>query len=120
MNIVSDKKEMVFVKDYNGKKLYSLGLSKKNQDGTYTKGYISCRFKNGTELKTQTLIKINNAWLDFYLKDKATVPYIFINEFEVVEEKSDIEENKEVKRDPYEEMGDLLEIDDLDLPFGDD
>lgn len=120
MRVVSDKKEMIFAKDYNGKTLYSLGISKKNQDGTYTKGYISCKFKNGTEIKTQTLIKIKNAWLDFYLKDKATVSYIFISDFEILEQKEDIVENKEIKNDPYEEMGDLLEISDFDLPFGDD
>ena len=121
MQVVSDRKEIIIANDYNGKRLYSIGLSKKNQDGTYTKGYISCRFKKDVALNNKTLINIKNAWLDFYLSNKKTIPFIFINEFEVVDEiKENIIENKEVESDPYEEMNDLLETDDFDLPFGDD
>ena len=116
MNIISDRKEMVFVKDYNGKELYSLGISKKNQDGSYTNGYISCRFKKDVHLKNMTMIKLKQAWLDFYLKDKATISYIFINDFEILETSNDIKEEK-VSLDPYEEMGEQILIEDKDLPF---
>ena len=118
MNIISDKKEMVFLKDYNGKELYSLGISKKNQDGSYTNGYISCRFKKDVHVKNMTLIKIKQAWLDFYLKDKTTIPYIFINEFEIIEESKDIKVNNKVETDPYEAMGfEVNLLGNSDLPF---
>ena len=117
MQIVSDKKEMIFVRDYQGKELYSIGISKKDMNGKYVNGYISCRFKKDTHLKNKTTIMIKNAWLDFYLKDKVTMPYIFINEFEILEESKDIVENKEVEKDAYEQMGDEIELTDEDLPF---
>lgn len=117
MNIVNDKSVKVFLKDYQGKELYSVGISKKDQNGNYINGYISCRFKKDVHLKNKSTIKIKNAWLDFYLKDKETRPYIFINEFELVSEDVPIQENKEIKKDPYEEMGDEVELTDEDLPF---
>lgn len=116
MNIISDRKEMIFVKDYNGKELYSLGISKKNQDGSYTNGYITCRFKKDVHLKNMTMIKIKQAWLDFYLKDKATIPYIFINDFEILETSGDIEEDK-TTNDPYADMGEQIIIEEGALPF---
>ena len=45
------------------------------------------------------------------------MPYIFINDYDIVEESKDIEVNKEPTTDPYEEMGDLIQLDDNDLPF---
>lgn len=117
MQIVSDRTEVIFKRTYEGKTFYSIGVSKKNIDGTYINGYINVKIPKTKELEQdKTLIKIKNAWLDFYLKDKATIPYIFINDFEILE-KNDIQENKNVSNDPYEEMGKKVEIEDSDLPF---
>ena len=49
MEIVSDRKEMIFKYEYQDKCFYSIGISRKNQDGSYTKGYISCKFPKGKE-----------------------------------------------------------------------
>lgn len=117
MEIVSNKNEMIFKTDFNGVPRYSVGLSRKNKDGSYTRGYMIVNFRNGVELENKTQIRINSAWLDFYKdKDDKTVPYIFVNEFEKVGEK-----------DPFEEFGqtittkskieEQLEITDADLPF---
>lgn len=118
MQIISDKEEMIFRKDWNDKKLYSIGLNKKNKDGSYTNGYMNCQFKNDVVLENKTKIKIKEAWLTFYLKDKQTYPYIFINDFDIVEQE---------QTNPFEEFGDSIktesdigqqiEIEDEDLPF---
>ena len=117
MEIVSNKNEMIFRKDFDGGVRYSIGLSRKNQDGSYTRGYMTVSFRNGVELENKTQIRIKSAWLDFCKdKDNKTIPYIFVNEFEKVGEK-----------DPFEEFGqtittkskieEQLEITDADLPF---
>ena len=113
MEIISNKEEMIFRKDYNGKASYSLGLSKKKQDGSYEKGYISANFKKGIELQNQTKIKIKSAWLDFYKKDKSTIPTIFINEFEVV---NDIPVEQLTTKTDFD-IGQQIEITDEDLPW---
>lgn len=124
MNITNENKILVFRKDGQYGPMYSIGLSKKGQDGKYQNGYIGCKFKNGVELENRTNIYIKNAWLTFYLdKSNKTVPYIFINEFTTVEQT--IEQAKEeVKQnnDPFEEFSkeanlNELEVSGMDLPF---
>lgn len=122
MNIENKYPVMIFKREYDGKTFYSVGLSRKDRDGNYINGYMSCRFKNGVEVPDKTKIYIKSAWLDFYLKDKTTVPYIFINEFETVGEtidkaKKDIEVNQEPKNDPFAEFGQEITLTDADLPF---
>jgi len=74
---------MVFSNEYNGRKFYKVGISKKMQDGSYQNGYIDVQFKKDIVLENKTKIKIKSAWLTFYMnKENITVPYIFINEFE--------------------------------------
>lgn len=116
MEIMSNKNEMIFRTDFDDGTRYSIGLSRKNSDGSYARGYMLVKFRKGVELEDKTLIRITNGWLDFY-KDKndRTVPYIFINEFE------------KAKKDPFEEFGktittkskieEQLQITENDLPF---
>lgn len=118
MQITSDKEEMIFRKDYNGKPSYSIGLSKKNKDGKFENGYMNVRFKKDVELENKSKLKIKDAWLGFNTKDDKTYPYIFINDYELIETK---EEN------PFEQFGDSIkteseigqqiQISDEDLPF---
>lgn len=118
MEIVSNKEEMIFKSEYNDKPIYRIGLSKKDKNGNYVKGYMNVNFKKGVELNNMTKIKIKSAWLDFYKKDVNTIPVIFINDFEIVEEK---------EKDPFKEygesiktdfdLGEQMEITDKDLPF---
>ena len=108
MNIESDREKTICRYETDDKKAsYSIRLAKKNQDGSYTSGFIPCRFKKDIEIPNKQKIKIKKAWIDFYVKDKKTYPYIFINEFDLV----DIPQN--VKTD-YE---DSIKLDDKDLPF---
>ena len=114
MEIVSDKKEMIFKYSFNDRDIYSLGLSRKNMDGSYAKGYIQCKFQKNINLDNKTLIKIKSAWLDFFIKDKKTIPYIFINDFDIIDSES---LQKEKTNDPYEQMGEEIELNDDELPF---
>lgn len=85
MNIECEKEKMIFRNEKDGKVFYSIGLSKKNQDGKYTSGYITCRFPKNANIENKTKIKILNAWLDFWVDDKKiTHPYIFINKYEIL------------------------------------
>lgn len=117
MEIISNKEEMVFKNEYNGKVFYSIGISKKNQDGKYENGYINVRFKKDVELDNQTKIKIKKAWIDFYCKDRKTFPYIFVSEFEPVEEKKDPFEEFGNSIKTESEIGQQIEISEEDLPW---
>lgn len=106
MNVSNDYPVMIFKND-NG--YYSIGLSKKNQDGTRANGYMPCQFKKGVELENQTRIYIKSAWLNFYIKDNKTMPYVFINDYQLVADV--IEESKtSLKQDE-------IVLDECDLPF---
>ena len=126
MNIENKYPVMIFKSTYDNKHYYNMGLSKKNQDGRYINGYIMCRFKNGVELEDKTKIYIKNAWLDFYLKDKETKPYIFVNEFETIGEtieKAKAPTNSQIIQsvmnddDPFKSFGEEVELTEFDLPF---
>jgi len=122
MNIESDKPKTIFkYKTKDGKEFYSIGLSKKKQDGSYENGFISCRFKKDVQLENKTKIQIKSAWIDFYVKDRITNPYIFINEFEIVEQEEKAEPKEEVNEfstlHAATENQDTIQLEDSDLPF---
>lgn len=106
MNVSSEYPVMIFKSD---KGYYSIGLSKRNEDKTYTNGYMPCKFRKDVELDNQTRIYINNAWLTFYLKDGKTMPYIFINEYKLVVDVIEESKNSFIK--------DEVSVDLDDLPF---
>lgn len=118
MNIEHEYPVTIFKNEYQGKVFYKIGLSKKDKNNNYVNGYMLVQFKNGIELENKTKIYIKKSWLSFYLnKDGNTVPYIFISEFETLQETQ-----QKAKEDPYAIMGeqvnsDWQNIDDSDLPF---
>ena len=115
MNIVTDRQYMIFRKDNEFGTFYKVGLSKKDMNGNYINGYKDVRFKKGVNIENKTIIYIKKAWLDFYLKDGKTRDYIFISEFETLE--NTIKKNHtEIKQsDPYEEVGREVKQDSMDL-----
>lgn len=127
MNIQTDKPCMIFAREYNGKKYYKVGLSRKKQDGTYENGYVNIQFKQDVEIHNEEKIYLKDAFLTFYKsKDKATIPYIFVMNFERIADT--IEHSKEkdvVKQDVKDDFADFgkevtldeVEITDEDLPF---
>lgn len=122
MNLEAGKIVMVFCKEFDDKKIYSIGLSKKNKNGGYDNGFMSVRFKKGIEVGNKTRIKIKDAWLSFNVKDNKTFPYIFINDYEIISETNP--EHKEIQEmtndEHYKTKSDTfeqVEITDEDLPF---
>ena len=111
MDIIDNKEKMIFKNTNNDKVSYLIGLSKKKEDGTYENGYINCRFKKDVELENKTKVLIKSAWLDFFKADKKTIPYIFINDFEIVQQ-----QKEETTNDKWE-AGKNVEFDDDELPF---
>lgn len=124
MNIEQKYPVMIFKNINDGKTFYSMGLSRKDAEGNYVNGYITCRFKKDVELADKTKIYIKKAFLTFYLKDKITVPYIFISEFETIDQTIErIKRENEVQDDPYDAFGNSITVEQLDdisedmLPF---
>ena len=102
-----DREYMIFKNEY-GK--YSIGLSKKNQEGKWENTTFPVRFQKEVELENKTKIKIQEYWFDFYNwqhdNKKGTTYYFFINQFQIIE------------RDPFEEMGEQVRLEDTsELPF---
>lgn len=121
MNIDCEKPKTIYkYKAKDGKEYYSLGLSKKKQDGSWESGFISCRFKRDAKIENKTRILIKEGWVDFYVKDRITYPFIFINLYEEVEEPKPEDVNTtEVPQNTkteYSEESDI-QIKDEDLPF---
>ena len=77
MNILG--KTMIFKGEYG----YSTAISKKNEDGTYDKMYLSIQLPKGTELENKTKINITNGFLTFYkTKEGLPKPKIVVMQFE--------------------------------------
>lgn len=114
MHIEEDRTRVIFKYTNGDITTYKIGLSKKDKDGNYINGYMNCSFPKGTNLESKTKIKILEGWIDFYVKDKITNPYIFINKYEIVEgnKKEEIPQNTKTE---YKEND--IQIEDGDLPF---
>lgn len=70
---------MIFKGEYG----YSTAISKKNDDGTYDKMYLSIQLPKGTELENKTKINITNGFLTFYqTKEGLPKPKIVVMQFE--------------------------------------
>lgn len=118
MNIQTDKMQMIFRKDYEDRTVYTMGMSKKKQDGTYDKAYIPVNFKKGVELENQTNIYIKKAWPSFYkTKEGKPIFYIFISEFNTVHEEANSYEKSSIKTETKALESLNIEIKDSDLPF---
>ena len=112
MKIIHEYPVRVFKKTYEGKDYYRIGLSRKDKDGNYIHGYLDAKFKKDAKVDESKKIYIKDAWLDFYLSDKITKPYIFINQFDYVEEVIEA-----TKKDAFDEFAAEVELKDEDLPF---
>ena len=108
MNIQNEKAVKIFRKDNEFGTSYSASLTRKNQNGGFENGYMPIRFKKGIELADRTDIYLKDAFLTFYIKDKRTIPYIMCMSYEIAGKK---------EKNPYEEFGTEIQINDSDLPF---
>ena len=114
MNIESDRAKTIFRHEKDGKVFYSIGLSKKDIDGNYISGCITCRFPKDADIPDRAKLIVKKGWLDFYVKDKITHPYLFISQYEIEEKKEEVEVPKNIKTD-YDDSG--IQLGDNDLPF---
>ena len=112
MKLINEFPVKVFEKEYDGKKYYRIGLTKKDANGNYINGYIDARFRKDADVDTSKKIYLQDCWLDFYVKDKITKVYVFINAFEYV---SDVV--KQDVKDLFKDLGYEMELKDEDLPF---
>lgn len=130
MNIENQYPVSIFRFESGENIYYKMGLSNKDKDGNYINGYIPVQFRRGIELENKTKIYLKKAWLTFYLKkenidgvDKnITVPYIFVSEFEKVEEVIAGSKEKDIVKeesgsDPFKDLGNEIAFTDDDLPF---
>lgn len=118
MNIQTDKMQMIFRKDYEDRTVYTMGMSKKKPDGTYDNAYIPVNFKKGVELENQTNIYIKSAWLTFFkTKEGKPMFYIFINDFNTVQEQANEFKDASIKTETNGLKSLNIEIKDTDLPF---
>lgn len=123
MNIETEKEYRIFRNENNGKVYYRIGLSHKKQDNTWEHGTMDCRFPKDADIPNKSKIKIHSAWLDFWLKDKVSHPYVFINKYEIITENKQQEEPTEEANEfsamsintNYQENE--IKINDNDLPF---
>lgn len=115
MNITNDNVVMIFKND-SGK--YSVGLSKKKEDGSYERAYFPIQFKKDIVLENQTKGYIRKAWLSFYNWEhegkKGTTVYIMCTEFETIEEVQELAKQSipENQNDPFADFGNEVNIDD--------
>lgn len=111
MNIVNDRPVMIFKKDNK----YTIGVSKKNQNGEYEKAYFPIQFNKDVEIDDKTLIILKTAWLSFYKWEyqdkKGTTFFIRCSEFEKANQFDDLHITT------ASDIGQQIEITDEDLPF---
>lgn len=110
MNITSEYPVMVFKND-NG--YYSLGLSDKKQDGKYVNWYKNCQFKKDVVVEDRTNIKIKKAWFKCNDVNGRKYEYIFISEFEIVNNKQNEQVSEQVEQAPFTNYN----VSDNELPF---
>ena len=84
---------MIFAQEKKGYKFYSTSLGSKNQDGTWDNAFLNVQFKKGVEIEDRAKIDIKKGFLSFRNwesgEKKGTNWYIFVLEFETVEQGKD-------------------------------
>jgi len=98
--------QTILRKDFD-KPSYSIGVSKKKEDGTWINLYIPVSFRKGITIGNKAKIDIKDAWLNVYEGKNGATLTIFINDFDTLapgEVKNDLPAGFE-------------EIDDMDIPF---
>lgn len=118
MHIDEDRTRMIFKYTKDDNAYYKIGLSRKDKDGNYINGYMNCKFPKDANIEDKTKIKIHDAWIDFYIKDKITYTYLFINKYEIVDDaKSEVKDIPTNAKTEYDDLDSGIQLEDDDLPF---
>ena len=115
MEVTSNREETIYRNEFNGEPRYTVALSKKKEDGEYENGYMKVVFRKGVSIPNKSKIRITDAWLSFNTFEKRTYPYIFINNFELVDKPEDPFTN--MKQKIESDIGQQIKIEDDFLPF---
>ena len=115
MEVISNREETIYRNEFNGEVRYSIALSKKKEDGEYENGYMKVIFRKGVSIENKSKIRITDAWLSFNNFNNKTYPYIFINNFDLVDKPANQFSNMKTKIES--DIGQQIEITDDDLPF---
>ena len=110
-----DKKFRVYKKEHDNRVTYSIGVSKKKQDGSYENGYIPVRFRKDITVADKTDIIIKEGWIDFFKVEKKTIMYYFINKFEMSTNLDAMKQVQEPKEKTYLEQS--MENEETEYPF---
>lgn len=90
MTVVTDDKGVrVWRNDEGQFPRYSVGISKKEQDGSYSNCYFPVRFKKDVSVANATDIKIKTAFFSFSISKgqdgkERKYPYLMITDFETI------------------------------------
>lgn len=114
MNISSEKQIKVWAREGQYGKMYSIGVSEKQQDNTYKTSYIPVRFRKNVNVDNEEMIYIRSAWLK-PTKDNGVA--IFINEFEKVEDTARKALESDFLLDDGFDPNNITLSEDDDLPF---
>ena len=84
---------MVFAKELNGRTIYSVSISRKNQNDEWENASILINFADKPEIPNKTTVDIKNAWLTFYFKKDSKIPvfYLFCNDYEILDKPDVVE-----------------------------
>lgn len=115
MKVISEREETIYRNESNGETRYSIALSKKKEDGEYENGYMKVVLRKGVSIPNKSKIKITDAWLSFNTFNNKTYPYIFINNFDLIDKPVNQFENMKTKIES--DIGQQIKIDDDMLPF---
>ena len=81
------------IKVYSGEHGYFTRLAKRDvSTDDWKNAFFYLQFKKGVEIPNKTKIRLLDSWLSFYInKDNKQVFYVFVNDYEVIEDDSDEE-----------------------------
>ncbi len=80
MNLTSTN--IIYVKEYEGKKFYRARVSRKKENGEYENAYIDVKMPKDTNIENKTKINITKGFLSFYkTKDDKDIWYIVVLEY---------------------------------------
>lgn len=115
MNIDTDNTYTIYRKEFENRVIYSTRINRKLKDGSYDSAFIPVQFKKDEDIKDRTKLCIKEGWITFFkTHENKPIFYIFINKYNVVENKEDYG-NIKTETNAIDSLG--IEITDDDLPF---
>lgn len=117
MNIDTDNTYTIYRNEFENRIAYSTRINRKMKNGSYDSAFIPVQFKQNEDIKDRTKLVIKEGWITFFkTKEGKTIFYIFINKYNIVEDKEK-EDYGNIKTETSALSSLDVEITDEDLPF---